>query len=156
MSNFYKPTENNGLREDGMPDHRVGTGEFAYGKVDPSDPKPMNENEVYKPTEHAGLREDGMPDQRVGTGEFAHGKVDASAAGRLGGLAASGQLDTQTDDSHNSNRGADIYKPTEHGGLREDGMPDARVGSGETYKPTEHSGLRRDGEIDQRVNGGLH
>ncbi|KID84697.1 hypothetical protein MGU_08042 [Metarhizium guizhouense ARSEF 977] len=31
----YKPTEHNGLNKDGTPDKRVGTGEFAYGKVDP-------------------------------------------------------------------------------------------------------------------------
>lgn len=28
-------TENDGLRKDGQPDGRVGTGEFAHGKVDP-------------------------------------------------------------------------------------------------------------------------
>ncbi|EXJ92633.1 hypothetical protein A1O3_01185 [Capronia epimyces CBS 606.96] len=34
MSN-YQPTEHDGLRQDGQPDQRVGTGEFAHGKVDP-------------------------------------------------------------------------------------------------------------------------
>lgn len=31
----YKPTEHDGLRKDGQPDQRVGTGQFAHGKVDP-------------------------------------------------------------------------------------------------------------------------
>lgn len=31
----YKPTEHDGLRKDGQPDGRVGTGQFAHGKVDP-------------------------------------------------------------------------------------------------------------------------
>ncbi|KAI9650803.1 hypothetical protein NHQ30_000834 [Ciborinia camelliae] len=46
------------------------------------------------------------------------------------------------------------YKPTEHGGLKEDGDPDMRVGAGHIYKPTEHSGLKEDGTADKRVGTG--
>ncbi|KAF1353916.1 hypothetical protein BDV97DRAFT_347683 [Delphinella strobiligena] len=35
MSDTYKPTEHGGLKEDGTPDKRVGTGQFAQGQVDP-------------------------------------------------------------------------------------------------------------------------
>jgi hypothetical protein len=35
MSDTYKPTDHDGLKQDGTPDKRVGTGEFAGGKVDP-------------------------------------------------------------------------------------------------------------------------
>jgi general stress protein YciG len=31
----YKPTEHDGLKQDGTEDKRVGTHEFAQGKVDP-------------------------------------------------------------------------------------------------------------------------
>ncbi|KID72099.1 uncharacterized protein G6M90_00g028600 [Metarhizium brunneum] len=83
----YKPTEHNGLKKDGNPDKRVGTGGFAYGKVDPhlagmegakaaargSSGSPNGSSSGgadgsggdYKPTEHGGLRKDGKPDGRV-------------------------------------------------------------------------------------------
>ncbi|KAK0382860.1 hypothetical protein NLU13_8776 [Sarocladium strictum] len=80
----YKPTEHDGLRKDGQPDQRVGTGEFAHGKVDPhkagqeggkssgsgsggdaANDSASGDGGDYKPTEHGGLRKDGKPDGRV-------------------------------------------------------------------------------------------
>ncbi|PPJ55824.1 hypothetical protein CBER1_01618 [Cercospora berteroae] len=76
----YKPTEHDGLRKDGQPDQRVGTGQFAQGKVDPqeagkkggntsgsgsSDDSGSSGGSDYKPTENDGLRKDGQPDGRV-------------------------------------------------------------------------------------------
>ncbi|RFN46087.1 hypothetical protein FIE12Z_9688 [Fusarium flagelliforme] len=61
----YKPTEHDGLRKDGQPDQRVGTGEFAHGKVDPHQAASSSDGSDYKPTEHDGLRKDGKPDGRV-------------------------------------------------------------------------------------------
>ncbi|KAI0156066.1 hypothetical protein BJ166DRAFT_350184 [Pestalotiopsis sp. NC0098] len=77
----YKPTEHGGLRQDGQPDQRVNTGEFAHGKVDPhkagqkgghtsgsglgSDDTSGSSGGDYKPTEHGGLKKDGTKDQRV-------------------------------------------------------------------------------------------
>ncbi|KAI9149049.1 hypothetical protein HJFPF1_11095 [Paramyrothecium foliicola] len=78
----YKPTEHDGLRKDGQPDGRVGTGEFAHGKVDPhsagqkggsttdadtgsSGLGSSSDGGDYKPTEHGGLKKDGNPDGRV-------------------------------------------------------------------------------------------
>ncbi|KAL6924150.1 hypothetical protein ACHAPO_011480 [Fusarium lateritium] len=78
----YKPTEHDGLRKDGQPDGRVGTGEFAHGKVDPHEAgtqggktsdsgssggleSTSDDSGDYKPTEHDGLRKDGKPDGRV-------------------------------------------------------------------------------------------
>ncbi|KAJ4154786.1 hypothetical protein LMH87_000064 [Akanthomyces muscarius] len=78
----YKPTEHDGLKQDGTPDKRVGTGEFAHGKVDPHKAGAKGGNQSgdgtgetqsasdnsggdYKPTEHDGLRKDGEPDGRV-------------------------------------------------------------------------------------------
>ncbi|OAQ97513.1 hypothetical protein LLEC1_00840 [Akanthomyces lecanii] len=78
----YKPTEHDGLKQDGTPDKRVGTGEFAHGKVDPHKAGAKGGNQSgdgsgetqsssgssggdYKPTENDGLRKDGQPDGRV-------------------------------------------------------------------------------------------
>ncbi|KAI9170840.1 hypothetical protein HJFPF1_00314 [Paramyrothecium foliicola] len=85
--------------------------------------RPLNQTITmsnYKPSEHDGLREDGKPDGRVGTGEFAHGKVDPHEAGRQGGQTS----DSSTGGSTSS---GDKYKPSEHGGLKEDGQPDGRM-----------------------------
>ncbi|PSR84024.1 hypothetical protein BD289DRAFT_390406 [Coniella lustricola] len=74
----YKPTEHDGLRQDGQPDKRVGTGQFAQGKVDPHEAGKQggkssgglgsssdNGGDAYKPTENDGLTKDGKPDGRV-------------------------------------------------------------------------------------------
>ncbi|GIZ39672.1 hypothetical protein CKM354_000304700 [Cercospora kikuchii] len=75
----YKPTEHDGLRKDGQPDKRVGTGQFAQGAVDPVEAGKKGGNTSgsgssddsgssggdYKPTENDGLRKDGQPDGRV-------------------------------------------------------------------------------------------
>ncbi|RBR11043.1 uncharacterized protein FIESC28_09188 [Fusarium coffeatum] len=75
-------SEHDGLRKDGQPDQRVGTGEFAHGKVDPHKAgeeggktsgdgssgglgASSSDGSDYKPTEHDGLRKDGKPDGRV-------------------------------------------------------------------------------------------
>ncbi|TVY18977.1 hypothetical protein LARI1_G003371 [Lachnellula arida] len=84
MSSTYKPTEHDGLKEDGTPDKRVGTGEFAQGQVDPTtagkkggqtsgsgsggDGDSAGSEDSggdYKPTEHGGLTKDGKVDGRV-------------------------------------------------------------------------------------------
>jgi hypothetical protein len=60
--------------------------------------------------------------------EFAQGKVDPHEAGKQGGSTTgtggntSGSAGTTSGDSDGGN-----YKPTEHGGLKEDGTPDGRV-----------------------------
>ncbi|POS70112.1 hypothetical protein DHEL01_v211492 [Diaporthe helianthi] len=78
----YKPTEHDGLKQDGTPDKRVGTGHFAQGKVDPHEAGALGGKSSgtsggadtsssdstggdYKPTENDGLRKDGQPDGRV-------------------------------------------------------------------------------------------
>ncbi|KAI3394542.1 hypothetical protein diail_2591 [Diaporthe ilicicola] len=75
----YKPTEHDGLKQDGTPDKRVGTGQFAQGKVDPHEAGAQGGKSSgtpggadtgatggdYKPTENDGLRKDGQPDGRV-------------------------------------------------------------------------------------------
>lgn len=76
-------SEHDGLRKDGQPDQRVGTGEFAQGKVDPHKAgheggktsgssggdslgaSTGDDGGDYKPTENDGLRKDGKPDGRV-------------------------------------------------------------------------------------------
>ncbi|KAH7024385.1 uncharacterized protein B0I36DRAFT_352626 [Microdochium trichocladiopsis] len=91
----YKPTEHGGLREDGQPDRRVGTGEFAYGKVDPHEA-----GEKGGKLSGIGSSDDNNTSGRSGNsgssgrsggsqkGQFAHGKVDPHEAGRKGGHAA--------------------------------------------------------------------
>ncbi|RVX70894.1 hypothetical protein B0A52_06051 [Exophiala mesophila] len=76
----YKPTEHDGLRKDGQPDQRVGTGQFAQGKVDPHEAgKAGGEtggtssggsggSSAPQGAAHQGgdgLRKDGQPDQRL-------------------------------------------------------------------------------------------
>ncbi|KAG0645549.1 hypothetical protein D0Z07_8791 [Hyphodiscus hymeniophilus] len=82
MSDTYKPTEHGGLKKDGTEDPRVGTGEFAHGKVDPHEAGKQGghtsggsgttgtdsgsaDGDNYKPTENDGLTKDGKPDGRV-------------------------------------------------------------------------------------------
>ncbi|KAM3415296.1 hypothetical protein BST61_g8825 [Cercospora zeina] len=75
----YKPTEHDGLRKDGQPDQRVGTGEFAQGKVDPVEAGKKGGN-----TSGSGSSEDDSGGSS-GNGQFAGGKVDPVEAGRKGG-----------------------------------------------------------------------
>ncbi|THV46094.1 hypothetical protein BGAL_0417g00050 [Botrytis galanthina] len=79
MSGTYKPTEHGGLKEDGTPDKRVGTGEFAHGQVDP-----------VEAGAKGGSTSDGSTESpsTTGSSEFAHGKVDPVEAGKKGGQAS--------------------------------------------------------------------
>lgn len=54
--------------------------------------------------------------------EFAQGKVDPTEAGKKGGQTSG----TAGGDDSSAATGGD-YKPTEHGGLKQDGTPDGRV-----------------------------
>ncbi|KAB8294045.1 hypothetical protein EYC80_009503 [Monilinia laxa] len=85
MSDKYKPTEHGGLKEDGTPDKRVGTGQFAQGKVDPVEAgaKGGNSDGTTESTSNSGSGSGGG-----GGGEFAHGKVDPVEAGKKGGQAS--------------------------------------------------------------------
>ncbi|EMF17363.1 uncharacterized protein SEPMUDRAFT_138059 [Sphaerulina musiva SO2202] len=76
----YKPTEHDGLRKDGQPDQRVGTGEFAQGKVDPVEAGKKGGN-----TSGSGSSEESADSGSSGKGQFAGGKVDPVEAGRKGG-----------------------------------------------------------------------
>jgi hypothetical protein len=72
------PLEHDGLREDGQQDGRVGTGEFAHGKVDP--------HEAGKKGGETGGSAGGHASSgNSGSGQFAGGKVDPVKAGRKGG-----------------------------------------------------------------------
>ncbi|KAG9522057.1 hypothetical protein KCU71_g331, partial [Aureobasidium melanogenum] len=80
MSGTYKPTEHGGLKEDGTPDKRVGTGQFAQGQVDP--------HEAGKQGGQAGGSSESTGSSggsSGGNGQFAGGKVDPVEAGRKGG-----------------------------------------------------------------------
>ncbi|EME50291.1 hypothetical protein DOTSEDRAFT_20660 [Dothistroma septosporum NZE10] len=75
----YKPTEHGGLREDGQPDGRVGTGKFAQGKVDPVEAGKQGGNS-------SGGGDDSSDNSGgSGKGQFAGGKVDPVEAGKKGG-----------------------------------------------------------------------
>ncbi|QIW98499.1 hypothetical protein AMS68_004017 [Peltaster fructicola] len=78
----YKPTEHDGLRKDGQPDKRVGTGEFAHGKVDP--------HEAGKQGGSVGGEQSSSSDDSgsSGKGQFAGGKVDPVEAGKKGGQSS--------------------------------------------------------------------
>ncbi len=94
--------EHGGLKEDGTPDKRVGTGQFAQGQVDP-----VEAGKLGGHTSGSGQ----TSDESGGSGgsakggvlyssilyfrnfadvliEFAHGKVDPAEAGAKGGRAS--------------------------------------------------------------------
>ncbi|KAH7041619.1 uncharacterized protein B0I36DRAFT_313120 [Microdochium trichocladiopsis] len=85
MSGTYKPTEHGGLREDGQPDKRVGTGEFAHGKVDPHEAgKEGGRTSGVGSSDDSGNSGSGNSGGSA-KGQFAHGKVDPHEAGKKGG-----------------------------------------------------------------------
>lgn len=91
--------EHDGLKQDGTPDKRVGTGGTSFPST-----SSIGCLTIYS--------------------EFAHGKVDPHKAGAKGGnQSGDGSGVTQ---SSSGGSGGD-YKPTEHDGLRKDGEPDGRV-----------------------------
>jgi len=84
MSDTYKPTEHDGLKEDGTPDKRVGTGQFAQGKVDPHEAGAKGGKATGGSTEDDDTSTS-KSNQGSSKGQFAHGKVDPHEAGRKGG-----------------------------------------------------------------------
>lgn len=89
MSDTYKPSEHDGLKQDGTPDKRMEQTEFAYGKVDP--------HEAGKQGGHStggtGSSESESTSQSGNSGgsakgQFAHGKVDPHEAGKKGGRSS--------------------------------------------------------------------
>ncbi|KAI9632922.1 uncharacterized protein MKK02DRAFT_40296 [Dioszegia hungarica] len=70
----YKPTEHDGLKQDGTPDKRVSS-EHGFGGSDGPDPhvegakggkaSGSTDGETYKPSEHGGLKKDGTEDKRT-------------------------------------------------------------------------------------------
>ncbi|KAF1916461.1 hypothetical protein BDU57DRAFT_449250 [Ampelomyces quisqualis] len=80
MADQYKPTEHGGLKQDGTPDKRVGTGEFAQGKVDPHEAGKQGGQ-----TSGSGSDESSGNSSGSAKGQFAHGKVDPVEAGKKGG-----------------------------------------------------------------------
>lgn len=78
--------DNDGLRKDGEPDQRVGTGQFAYGKVDPSEAG----REGGQATGGGNDDDDGGSGGQADGGkqQFAYGKVDPVEAGRKGGSSS--------------------------------------------------------------------
>ncbi|POY76788.1 hypothetical protein BMF94_0037 [Rhodotorula taiwanensis] len=89
--NVYKPSEHDGLREDGQPDKRLSS-EHGFG----GDRERASEagkaggatqpDEVYKPSEHDGLKKDGSPDKRMSSEHgFGGDREFASEMGKKGG-----------------------------------------------------------------------
>ncbi|ORX37577.1 hypothetical protein BD324DRAFT_650149 [Kockovaella imperatae] len=76
----------------------------------------------YKPTEHDGKTLSGEPDKRVSSEHGFGGSdgPDPHVEGQKGGKASGGG---------GAGSGGEAYKPTEHGGLKQDGTPDKRVSS---------------------------
>ncbi|CZT10549.1 uncharacterized protein RAG0_15552 [Rhynchosporium agropyri] len=89
MSDTYKPTEHDGLKEDGTPDKRVGTGQFAQGKVDPSEAGAQGGKASGSSGSSESSGNSGSGDKKA----FAGGKVDPVEAGRKGGKASGGSSD---------------------------------------------------------------
>ena len=94
--------EHGGLKEDGTPDKRVGTGQFAQGQVDPHEAGKQGGQSSGGSTESTGssggssggngreffshpLR---MQQPLTNITEFAGGKVDPVEAGRKGGQSS--------------------------------------------------------------------
>ncbi|KAJ4366805.1 hypothetical protein N0V83_007330 [Neocucurbitaria cava] len=83
MSDTYKPTEHDGLKQDGTPDKRVGTGEFAQGKVDPHEAGQQGGATTGTGSDDSSST--GNSSGGSAKGQFAHGKVDPVEAGKKGG-----------------------------------------------------------------------
>ncbi|KAK4561852.1 hypothetical protein LTR86_004532 [Recurvomyces mirabilis] len=81
----YKPTEHDGLRKDGQPDQRVGTGQFAQGQVDPVEAGKQGGATTDADTSSSGGSSGGSGG---GNGQFAGGKVDPVEAGKKGGKSS--------------------------------------------------------------------
>tara|TARA_R110002003_G_scaffold296_4_gene18627 strand:+ start:3823 stop:4146 length:324 start_codon:yes stop_codon:yes gene_type:complete len=107
MSDTYKPTENDGLKQDGTPDKRVGTGglssptlppisytptnispEFAQGKVDPHEAGKQGGATSGSGSDSTGSTGSSGSGGSA-KGQFAHGKVDPVEAGKKGGSTSS-------------------------------------------------------------------
>jgi len=86
MSEKYKPSEHDGVREDGQPDKRTQQTEFAYGKVDPHEAGQQGGSITGGSSGSSGSGgSGGSGSGGSAKGEFAHGKVDPHEAGRAGG-----------------------------------------------------------------------
>jgi general stress protein YciG len=94
-------TEHGGLKEDGTPDKRVGTGQFAQGQVDPHEAGKQGgqssggstESTGSSDTSSSGKGRKSHPSPQVEQllthmTEFAGGKVDPVEAGRKGGQSS--------------------------------------------------------------------
>jgi general stress protein YciG len=95
-------SEHGGLKEDGTPDKRVGTGQFAQGQVDPHEAGKQGGQSSGGSTESSGSSDTSssgkgrksyqpllQPEQSLThTTEFAGGKVDPVEAGRKGGQSS--------------------------------------------------------------------
>ncbi|KAF3184781.1 hypothetical protein TWF106_004858 [Orbilia oligospora] len=95
----YKPTENNGLKEDGTEDKRVNS-EHGFGGQDRDHVSEMGRkggqtqpDEIYKPSEHGGLKSDGTEDKRTRSdhGFGSRPTEEVQEIGRKGGLARGSQ-----------------------------------------------------------------
>ncbi|KAK0127952.1 hypothetical protein ONS96_007450 [Cadophora gregata f. sp. sojae] len=78
------------MKEDGTPDKRVGTGQFAQGKVDPHEAgaqggKASGGSANYDEDDDSTSGNSGG---KGGKGQFAGGKVDPVEAGRKGGKSS--------------------------------------------------------------------
>lgn len=108
----YKPSEHDGLKEDGTPDKRMSSS-HGFGGKDGPDPHVEGRkggkaregvetvsmrrhvrwfktliflSSQYKPSEHDGLKEDGTPDKRTSSEHgFGADRERASELGRQGG-----------------------------------------------------------------------
>lgn len=95
--------EHGGLKEDGTPDKRVGTGQFAQGQVDPHEAGKQGGQSSGGSTESTGSSDssssggNGRKSSRshfhfeqslTCIAEFAGGKVDPVEAGRKGGQSS--------------------------------------------------------------------
>ncbi|KAJ9128068.1 hypothetical protein QFC24_000359 [Naganishia onofrii] len=89
----YKPSEHDGLKEDGTPDKRVssehgfgGDRERASEAGKAGGHSSGSSGEKYKPSEHDGLKEDGTPDKRTSSEHgFGADRERASELGKQGG-----------------------------------------------------------------------
>ncbi|KAJ3161934.1 hypothetical protein HDU88_007166 [Geranomyces variabilis] len=99
----------------------------------------------YQPTQHDGLKKDGTPDKRVAqhsdnnssSNHATHSSGGGPARNPDGTFASNSDSSADYDrsETHASsgakhaqhNTGEEIYKPTEHGGLKKDGTRDNRV-----------------------------
>ncbi|KAJ3156819.1 hypothetical protein HDU86_003585 [Geranomyces michiganensis] len=114
----YQPTQHGGLKQDGTPDKRV-----AHHDGDNSSSNTSNNSNSHNSSSSGGgpARNPDGTFASKDSSEYNQAHSNSNSSTHNSSNSSSGAKHAQ----HNT--GEEIYKPTEHGGLKKDGTRDHRV-----------------------------